>query len=267
MKKIFILFFISFMFGQANIETKEYTFYKSNNNNEIDFNDVIPGFNGIYEVRLINLSNIKTEEVKQTIIKQCELKLTLSTKADYDNYKSKNVLIKSVKGTDVSLCDGELTVENNILIDELNSSLMIMTNNYKEFSGDFTFWISGIFNDVPTLHKNKNHGYLREWYDDESLYIEYKFENGKKNGIQKRWHPNGQQDIIYNYNNGKLEGQQKSWYKNGQIKATWNYQNDKQHGTNQEWYSNGNIKSVKIFDNGILIDVLESYDINGNNIN
>ena len=43
-----------------------------------------PVINGIYEVTLIKLSNLKIEEVKQTIIKQCELKMTLSKKEDYN---------------------------------------------------------------------------------------------------------------------------------------------------------------------------------------
>ena len=193
--------------------------------------------------------------------------MILSSIDDYNNYAKKDVIIKSVKGVDVSLCEGVLKVDGNILLDEHNSSLIITLNNYKEFSGDFIFWITGKFNDQPSIKKNKNHGYLREWYDNDKLYIEYKFKNGKKNGIQKRWHENGQQDIMYNYNNGKLEGQQKSWYSNGQIKAKWNYHNDKQHGKNEEWFNNGNIRSVKIFEDGTLVNIIESYDINGSSIN
>ena len=268
MKKIsFFLIVLNLLYSQSVIETKEFSYHKNVENNTIDFSTLIPNLQGLYEVKIVNLKNVKVEQVKQTIIKQCELKMTLSTVEDYDNYKNKDVIIKSVKGIDVSLCDEELKVDGNIFIDDNNSSLIISLNNYKEFSGDFIFWIRGKFYDKPLLKKNTNHGYLREWYDDDKLHIEYKFENGKKNGLQKRWHKNGQLDIIYNFSNGKLEGQQKSWYENGQIKANWNYLNDKQHGKNHEWYSNGNVKSVKIFDNGTLVNIIESYDINGNNIN
>ena len=61
-----------------------------------------------------------------------------------------------------------------------------------------------------------------------------------------------------------LDGLQLKWYENGMIKSKFNYFNDKQHGKSEEWYDNGIVKYVKIFDNGTLINLLESYDANGN---
>ena len=55
---------------------------------------------------------------------------------------------------------------------------------------------------------------------------------------------------------------QLKWYKDGSLKSKMNYISDSQHGKSEEWYSNGQIKYVKIFDNGTLVNVIESYDIN-----
>ncbi len=55
--------------------------------------------------------------------------MTLSSVDDYNSYTKKDVIIKSVKGVDVSLCEGVLTVDDNILINENNSSLIITLKN------------------------------------------------------------------------------------------------------------------------------------------
>ena len=57
MKKIIFLLTFNIFFAQANIETKEFTFYKDVDNHTIDFNTFIPNLEGSYEVKLINLKN------------------------------------------------------------------------------------------------------------------------------------------------------------------------------------------------------------------
>ena len=107
-----MLLLLNLSYSQSLIETKEFSFYKDIDDNKIDFSTFISDFDGSYEVKLIQLENVKVEQLKQTIIKQCEVKMTLSTLEDYNNYKDKDVIIKSVKGVDVSLCNGELNVNN-----------------------------------------------------------------------------------------------------------------------------------------------------------
>ena len=70
MKYIIILVFINIFYAQTKIETREFVFYKSIENNTIDFSDFISDINGIYEVKLIDLVNVNSTKIKQTILNQ-----------------------------------------------------------------------------------------------------------------------------------------------------------------------------------------------------
>ena len=56
---------------------------------------------------------------------------------------------------------------------------------------------------------------------------------------------------------------QKKWYENGVLKGEWYYKEDKLHGIVTEWYPDSSIKFIKEYDNGILLELIESNDING----
>ena len=85
----------------------------------------------------------------------------------------------------------------------------------------------------------------------------------KKMEYKKKWYENKQLSINYNYNNGKLDGNQKKWYKNGNIQSEINYKNDILHGVSKYWYKNGQLKYTKIYEDGILVKTLESYNFDG----
>ena len=248
---ILILFSI-YLFPQHLIETKEYTYHVLEQENEIDLSKVIKNIRGDYKIEIIQIYNEKYEKNKEVIFEICELQIVINT-----NQKNKPV--------NISKCNDVYDLDETINVNSDNYILHINKDKFKYLSFSIVFWITGRFDNVKNKKYNKvNNGILREWHKNNRLHIEYKFTRGIKNGIQKRWYADGQQEILYYYENGKLQGNQKSWHSNGNIKGDWNYLNDILHGENKEWYSNGQLKSNKIYREGALISVVESYDINGN---
>tara|TARA_B100001094_G_C18130501_1_gene771947 strand:+ start:279 stop:1064 length:786 start_codon:yes stop_codon:yes gene_type:complete len=255
-KQIKYLFFIiicSFLFTQDLIKTKEFTFFKTYNDNGIDFNQILDLNSSIYRVEVINISSINKINHKKTIVPKCDADIVIS----FDSKKNK-VLFPAKSDVQITAesCDGKFNSNGFLFVDKDNSFANITassTTSINDIEFELTLWISGKFNEAKQNYNESNNGYLREWYDDGSLYIEYQFTNGKKNGVQKKWYKNGQQEILYYYKKGKLEGAQKKWHKNGALKFKINYKNDVQHGKSEEWLSDGTVKHTKIFDNGILI--------------
>jgi len=264
MKYIIFLFLMSFLFTQHKIETREIIIYKKSDQDVIDFSEYLDYENNNYVLSLSDINSFIDNNPKITLIDKCELKLLLSIEKKSVNKEKKVLINTESKGIEASICNDEFSTKKQLRISTDKSRVKVTSNNQKDFSCEFVFWVTGKFKN-PILNNNtKNHGYLREWHDDDQLYIEYKFDNGKKNGEQRRWYINGQQEILYNYKHGKLNGLQLKWYKDGSLKSKMNFISDLQHGKSEEWYSNGQIKYVKIFDNGTLINILESYDIEGN---
>ena len=248
---LIFIFLVSLLNAQYSIETKEYKIYKKTDSDMIELNQYIKNINGKYEVSGVNISNISFTKEKKVIIEFCELEFKIFSDLDDDPMK-------------ISKCSDVINIKNILHIDEINNSFTIHSPKYNLLEFEITFWITGKFNNVNKTNKINNNGIMNEWYDNGNMSIEYKFKYGKKHGVQKRWHENNQLEILYNYFEGKLDGTQKSWYENGILTGEWNYLNDTQHGLSKEWYINGQMRHSKLFDNGILINILESYDNSGN---
>jgi len=262
-----ILFLLSFIFAQDIITTKEFSIYKANDIKNINFSDIISDLNGIYSIELINIEDLQFNKTRKSAIQTCELQFSISS-----DHLSKETTVatvipkKSLNSIEISLCDNQYNFKNKISISNDKANIKIHHDKYDHLSCSLIFWITGKFKSSNnTGHLNiDNDGILREWYDEDNLYIEYNFENGKKHGLQKRWYNNGQIDIMYYFNHGKLHGEQKRWHENGKIKFITNYYFDELNGLYKEWHSNGQLKEIKNYKNDILIDVLESYDNIGN---
>ena len=250
MNNIFLIIsFISFVYCQHDISTKQYSFYKSDEVNSIDFSKYINDIDGKYIAKIISIENADFKKNKRTLIDNCDLKFSISN---------------DISDIEIKRCNNIYNYNGNLLIDKSNNLVTINTDRYNYLNCTIVFWITGFFlNDENSLGDISQNGILNEYYDDGSLYIKYNFKSGKKDGIQKRWHKNGQLEIIYNYKNGKLEGLQKKWYNTGLLKGEWNYSDDKLHGTVKEWYPNSQIKFIKNYDMGTLIKVIEHYEPDG----
>ena len=245
---IYIVIVSAFLIGQYDISTKEYSFYKTNNVNEIDFSEIIEDINGNYIVELISFNDIDFKKSKRVLIETCDLKINIS------NLNSR---------IDISRCNNNMSYDNKLYISNDNYIANINTEKYKYVNGNFVFWVSGHFLSKTEELDKLNDGILREYHDDGSEYIEYTYNNGKKHGMQKRWYANGQLEIIYNYDYGKLDGLQKKWHSNGQLKGEWHYVDDKLHGVSKEWYPNKQLKFTKKYDMGVLMKVVNNYNPDG----
>ena len=254
---IFLIpFFISsLLINQELIQTKEFVLFKQYEDQFLDLKEYLDYENSNYKIEVIAINSIENKNTKKTILPQCELDISL-----YFPKVNKKVLYQpeNKNAVSVTVCDQVLTIDNYLHLDKSNSILEIFSKkNIFDSQYEIVFWITGKFKSDNTNPNKKNQGFLREWYDDGSLYIEYQFKNGKKNGTQKKWYLNGQQEILYFYKNGKLNGTQKKWHENGVLKYKINYLNDVQHGKSEEWYSDGTLKHSKIFDNGVMISQVD----------
>lgn len=248
MNNFFLISFIytSLIFSQNDIKIKQFNIYKNKYDSSIDMRDYIQYFNGNYLVKLISFDNFSVERKKKIIIEICNLEFSL------DAFNS---------NIDVKNCDNELSINGEIYLDDQSSIINFNSPKFKFIEGELIFWVYGNFENIS---KEKfDDGLLKEYYDNGNNKIEYNYSNGKKNGVQKKWYSNGQLLIKYNYDNGKLDGLQKKWYENGQLQSESNYYRDVLNGVSKYWYSNGQLKFVKVYENGILIETLETYDING----
>ena len=245
---IILLFFtLSISFSQNPVAIKEFNFYKSRNINELNLNNYFYDLSGIYLLKLINVDNVSFERTKKILVDRCDFEFDIKS---------------SVNKIAIEKCNDILNIQGELIVDENNYILTFKNQKFNYIEGEFTFWIYGNFNE-ESVSNNLNDGILREYYKDGNLKIEYNYDNGKKNGIQKKWYENKQLSINYNYNNGKLDGIQKKWYKNGNIQSEINYKNDILHGVSKYWYKNGQLKYTKIYEDGILVKTLESYNFDG----
>jgi len=242
-----ILMSASIILSQNNIDIKQYSIYKNKYESSIDLRDYIQDFNGNYKLELIAIDNINIERKKKIILELCDLDFKISSKINEINIKR---------------CDNILTINGEILLNDNNSVIYFDISKYKYLESNFLFWIHGSFNN-DSIEKIKD-GLLKEHYDSGNIKLEYNYNNGKKNGVQKKWFDNKQIAINYNYNNGKLDGLQKKWYNNGNIQSEINYNDDILDGISKYWYRNGHLKFIKYYQNGNLIETLETYDIEGN---
>ncbi len=242
MKNLLLIFIVSLCMAQIPIETREYRFYKEKDVTEINVLDLIKESDGLFKVELTGINQPRYEKRKKTLIVICELELKIIS--DY----SKQVI-------DYKICKDKIQSDTYLVIDGYNPKIQFQYN-YKYLEGEFIFRISGEYKNIKVSSNRIDNGILREWYDNNQLYLEFNMKNGIKNGICKKWYNDGQLQMIYSYNKGKLNGIQRKWFSNGNLRAEWNYLNDELHGISTEWQDDGSVKSKKQYKNGKLIKTL-----------
>ena len=241
MNKLIVLILVTAIYSQIEIVTKEFNFYKEKNVNEVNILELINQDNGTFKVEVLKVNSSKHEKVKKSLIVICELEFNISSRLSKNKIEYKE-------------CKNKIDSNNYLLINNRNPNINF-DHNYKFFEGEIILRISGHF----TTNSSKSilyNGLLREWFENDQLYLEFNMKDGIKNGKCSKWYENGQIKSTYFYNMGKLDGTQKKWYPNGQMQAKWNYKNDQLNGLSTEWYENGEIKSIKKYQNGQFIENL-----------
>ena len=131
-------------------------------------------------------------------------------------------------------------------------------------------------------------GIAKDFYEDNSLKVEYPHKNGKIEGLAKEYYPNGKlkseenyvdgqlngKVITYyengnmeyeqNYKDGNLEGLTKTYYESGKLNLELNYKNDLLDGLSKGYYENGQLRIEENYKDGKLEGESTNYDEKGN---
>ena len=90
-------------------------------------------------------------------------------------------------------------------------------------------------------------GIAKDFYEDNSLKVEYPHKNGKIEGLAKEYYPNGKLKSEENYVDGQLNGKVITYYENGNIEYEENYKDGKLEGEIVFYDENGNMELKAIY--------------------
>ena len=90
-------------------------------------------------------------------------------------------------------------------------------------------------------------GIAKDFYEDNSLKVEYPHKNGKIEGLAKEYYPNGKLKSEENYVDGQLNGKAITYYENGNIEYEENYKDGKLEGEIVYYDENGNMELKAIY--------------------
>ena len=107
-------------------------------------------------------------------------------------------------------------------------------------------------------------GIAKDFYEDNSLKVEYPHKNGKIEGLAKEYYPNGKLKSEENFVDGLLNGKAITYYENGNIEYEENYKDDKLDGLLKKYYENGQLSIEENYKDGKLEGEIVFYDENGN---
>ena len=90
-------------------------------------------------------------------------------------------------------------------------------------------------------------GIAKDFYEDNSLKVEYPHKNGKVEGLAKGYYPNGKLKSEANFVDGLLNGKSVTYYENGNIEYEENYKDGKLEGEIVFYDENGNMELKAIY--------------------
>ena len=106
-------------------------------------------------------------------------------------------------------------------------------------------------------------GIAKDYYDDNSLRVEYPHKNGKPEGLAKGYYPSGKLKSEANFVDGLLNGKSMTYYENGNVEYEENYKDDELDGLIKNYYENGQLKTELNYKNGKLDGLARAYHENG----
>lgn len=107
-------------------------------------------------------------------------------------------------------------------------------------------------------------GIAKDFYEDNSLRVEYPHKNGKIEGLAKGYYPSGKLKSEANFVDGLLNGKSVTYYENGNIEYEENYKDDELDGLLKKYYENGQLCIEENYKDGKLEGEIVYYDENGN---
>ncbi|WP_268121717.1 toxin-antitoxin system YwqK family antitoxin [Roseivirga pacifica] len=106
-------------------------------------------------------------------------------------------------------------------------------------------------------------GQQKLYYSNGQVKSVINYTNNLKTGRATEYFENGQEKTIGEYVNGTREGGFVTYYPNGKQNEKGNFKKNKPNGTWTKYYPNGQINQIKIWENGLLMEVTATYGING----
>ena len=106
-------------------------------------------------------------------------------------------------------------------------------------------------------------GIAKDYYDDNSLRVEYPHKNGKPEGLAKGYYPSGKLKSEANFVDGLLNGKSMTYYENGNVEYEENYKDDELDGLVKNYYENGQLKTELNYKNAKLDGLARAYHENG----
>lgn len=104
-----------------------------------------------------------------------------------------------------------------------------------------------------------------QWYFESGQISGITFhKTSSRDGLCKYYYPNGILHYEMNFVQDNLEGNWTSYYDNGMLQETESYTNDTISGSYKYYYSNGQLWIEKEYQNGLLMNVIGSFDSLGN---
>ena len=167
---------------------------------------------------------------------------------------------------------------------------LCMKANYKNGmrNGEAIYYYpSGEVAAKGVMKDNEIQGKLTQYYPTEEIYQEFSIENGSAEGPSKTFYKDGsiKREIIYcegaacglmtgyypggeieyknNYKEGYLDGHQTYYYPDGTLKEEANWKERKIDGNYKYYYPSGSVWVEKIFENGLVMEIVGLFDKSG----
>ena len=106
-------------------------------------------------------------------------------------------------------------------------------------------------------------GIAKDFYEDNSLKVEYPHKNGKIEGLAKEYYPNGKLKSEENYVDGQLNGKVITYYENGNMEYEQNYKDGNLEGLTKTYYESGKLNLELNYKNDLLDGLSKGYYENG----
>lgn len=144
-------------------------------------------------------------------------------------------------------------------IDELecvNSNECYIKGTKNLFSGELRYFYNNerVFKQIN--YKNgKLHGGSAEYYENGNAKRIAFYKNGLLNGVYREFYENRGLKKVVMYEEGKKDGLYRVYHENGEVKEDKKYDKDKEDGRARLFYDNGELYVDMKYKNGNLIDV------------
>jgi antitoxin component YwqK of YwqJK toxin-antitoxin module len=134
-----------------------------------------------------------------------------------------------------------------------------------EIVGDFKYYFpSGKIGVEGKYLSNNLEGEVTSYYENGKLYGKRLYDNGLRIGRHTYQYSNGKLKLEQNFINDTLNGLYQSFYPNGILQESFSYYKGETNGTYKYYYENGQLWIEKEYKNGLQLNIIGSYDNQGN---